>query len=438
MNAHAGKKQEIKSQPAADRSTQVQSRDGLISQHMDNRPAAVAQRKLQDVVDSSARARQAAQLRAMADKYSVRQPAIQQKENDAGLPGNLRTGIESLSGYSMDDVKVHYNSEKPAQLQAHAYAQGTDIYLASGQEKHLPHEAWHVVQQAQGRVSPTAQMQGVAVNNDGGLEEEADVMGAKALQPHSTTSKSAYRPSSSSGASIQAKFYRDGEWMQDVVGDVLDDRFATTTRTLWKDLQKDGRIVGVEKGGSGASYSFGLKTIQISADWFSAIEAYVKDSSQKDAKLLRATSALTHEMSHAHDHQVRGESPDGAKRDNNDWVLAVLKTELRAWMKEARSGIENRKEKELVNSDDDRDLQYSWVALDFVTDEKAYIALEDNLVIGRLKKYYNDNKAPASSSLADLIAGGLNALIAGYAKQIRNSYTSSDETLLRAVAKYMK
>ena len=45
----------------------------------------------------------------------------------------------------MDDVNVHYNSNKPAQLQAHAYAQGTDIHLGPGQEKHLPHEAWHVV-----------------------------------------------------------------------------------------------------------------------------------------------------------------------------------------------------------------------------------------------------------------------------------------------------
>jgi hypothetical protein len=59
---------------------------------------------------------------------------------------------------SMDNVKVHYKSSKPAQLNAHAYAQGADIHLAPGQEKHLPHEAWHVVQQAQGRVKPTMQM----------------------------------------------------------------------------------------------------------------------------------------------------------------------------------------------------------------------------------------------------------------------------------------
>ncbi|MCE7996387.1 MAG: DUF4157 domain-containing protein [Roseivirga sp.] len=106
-----------------------------------------------------------------------------EKTNNTGLPDNLKAGIENLSGYSMDDVKVHYNSAKPAQLEAHAYAQGTDIHLASGQEKHLPHEAWHVVQQKQGRVKPTIQLKDkVNINDDTGLENEADVMGAKALQ----------------------------------------------------------------------------------------------------------------------------------------------------------------------------------------------------------------------------------------------------------------
>ena len=82
----------------------------------------------------------------------------------------------------MNDVKVHPNSDQPAQMQAHAFAQGTDIHVAPGQEKHLPHESWHVVQQKQGRVKPTTQMKGqIPVNDDKGLEHEADVMGAKAL-----------------------------------------------------------------------------------------------------------------------------------------------------------------------------------------------------------------------------------------------------------------
>lgn len=107
---------------------------------------------------------------------------IQQKPNNTGLPSTLKSGVESMSGLSMDDVKVHYNSDKPAQIQAHAYTQGTDIHVASGQEKHLAHEAWHVVQQKQGCVQATMQMQGMNINNDKGLEYEADVMGGKLYQ----------------------------------------------------------------------------------------------------------------------------------------------------------------------------------------------------------------------------------------------------------------
>lgn len=108
--------------------------------------------------------------------------AEQTGANRTGLPDRLKSGVEALSGVSLDGVKVHYNSAEPAQLNALAYAQGSDIHLAPGQEKHLPHEAWHVVQQAQGRVRPTLQMKdGVPVNDDAGLEREADAMGAKAL-----------------------------------------------------------------------------------------------------------------------------------------------------------------------------------------------------------------------------------------------------------------
>jgi hypothetical protein len=109
-------------------------------------------------------------------------PLIQRRVNNTGLPDKLKNGIENLSGYSMDDVRVHYNSSKPAQLGAHAYALGTDIHLGPGQDKHLPHEAWHVVQQKQGRVKPTLQMKGnMKVNDDKALEREADVKGTDAL-----------------------------------------------------------------------------------------------------------------------------------------------------------------------------------------------------------------------------------------------------------------
>lgn len=113
--------------------------------------------------------------------------AVLRKTNKTGLPDGLKAGVENLSGMSMDHVRVHYNSAQPAQLNAHAYAQGSDIHLGPGQEKHLPHEAWHVVQQMQGRVRPTMQMKaGVGVNDDVGLEGEADVMGARAATEGAT------------------------------------------------------------------------------------------------------------------------------------------------------------------------------------------------------------------------------------------------------------
>ncbi|NQY07935.1 MAG: DUF4157 domain-containing protein [Flavobacteriales bacterium] len=111
-----------------------------------------------------------------------RQTAPVQKANNTGLPNNLKSGMETLSGMSLDHVKVHYNSAKPATVQAHAYAQGSNIHLASGQERHLPHELSHVVQQAQGRVKATTSVNGMAVNDNIGLEKEADSMGAKALR----------------------------------------------------------------------------------------------------------------------------------------------------------------------------------------------------------------------------------------------------------------
>lgn len=122
--------------------------------------------------------RGSAQAGKLVDNRAV---PLAKNPNNTGLPDNLKSGIEHLSGMSMDHVRVHYNSSQPAQLNALAYAQGSNIHVAPGQEKHLPHEAWHVVQQAQGRVKPTMQAKGVAINDNQGLEREADAMGARAL-----------------------------------------------------------------------------------------------------------------------------------------------------------------------------------------------------------------------------------------------------------------
>lgn len=102
--------------------------------------------------------------------------------NQTGLPDRLKAGLENLSGLSVEDVRVHYNSRQPARLQALAYTQGSEIYLGPGQERHLGHEAWHVVQQRQGRVRATTSLEGASINDDPALEKEADVMGRHASQ----------------------------------------------------------------------------------------------------------------------------------------------------------------------------------------------------------------------------------------------------------------
>lgn len=91
-----------------------------------------------------------------------------------GIPDMLKTRVEARSGISLDTVKVHYNSPKPAAVQALAYTQGNQVYLGPGQEKHLGHELGHVVQQMQGRVSPTGTVNGLPLNDNPALEREAD------------------------------------------------------------------------------------------------------------------------------------------------------------------------------------------------------------------------------------------------------------------------
>jgi hypothetical protein len=204
MPTFADKTQEKKSPSASQGDLQWHSSGESGIQVVDNRPEAMAQRKLQALADTSTRV---SQLRAFQDMANSSPPtnetaqrqetanhtATQEqqpdldKENNTGLPDELKTGMENLSGLSLHDVKVHRNSDKPAHLQAHAYAQGTDIHLGPGQEKHLSHEAWHVVQQKQGRVRPTLSMKDKPpINDDKGLEQEADRMGAKAEEMTNT------------------------------------------------------------------------------------------------------------------------------------------------------------------------------------------------------------------------------------------------------------
>lgn len=112
----------------------------------------------------------------------------QQTDNHTGMPDTVKQRMENAFGTDFSAVRVHPDSSKAPEVGALAYTQGTDIHFAPGQFKPdtsagqqlLGHELTHVVQQAEGRVQPTTEISGMAVNDDVTLEHEADVRGAKA------------------------------------------------------------------------------------------------------------------------------------------------------------------------------------------------------------------------------------------------------------------
>lgn len=91
--------------------------------------------------------------------FANKKKVIQKKEEPH--PDPRVASIEKESGISFADVKIHYASDKPKEFGALAYAYGNDVYLGSGQEKHLKHELGHVVQQRQGIVKPTMQLKDI-------------------------------------------------------------------------------------------------------------------------------------------------------------------------------------------------------------------------------------------------------------------------------------
>lgn len=106
---------------------------------------------------------------------------VQMPQNRTGIPDNMKLRFENLSGHSFDDVRVHYNSGKPAQLQSIAYTQGSDVYISPGQERYLGHELGHVIQQKENRIHPEISYRGIGINNNPAFEREADAFAIRAM-----------------------------------------------------------------------------------------------------------------------------------------------------------------------------------------------------------------------------------------------------------------
>jgi hypothetical protein len=126
------------------------------------------------------------QPRQPGKDFSLQEPSLCAPGPRGGspLPERLRWALEHLSGHDLGGVRVHRDSALPAQVGARAFAYGEDIHLSPGAEDALAHEAWHVVQQKQGRVRANGivrfeepQFGVVELNDEEQLELEADAMG---------------------------------------------------------------------------------------------------------------------------------------------------------------------------------------------------------------------------------------------------------------------
>ncbi|OJJ23595.1 hypothetical protein BKI52_04330 [marine bacterium AO1-C] len=225
------------------------------NQHITSKNHSSASQQPQNLIQAKQRPVQAKQKPIQAKQRPVqakqrpiqaKQKPIQRNSQSVGssisMPGQeaqVKTNVGNITGVDVSDAKVHYNSNKPAQIKAEAYAQGNEVHLAPGKEQHLGHELAHVVQQKQGRVQPTIQgNNGVGINNDPQLEHEADAIGAKAHQTSQTKQQPLQRKQASGNAVIQQKGRKNQNQEEDEAP--IDERF-TVEKYLFTSMA-DGKM----------------------------------------------------------------------------------------------------------------------------------------------------------------------------------------------------
>jgi len=243
---------------------------------------------------------------------------------------------------------------------------------------------------------------------------------------------------------VQARFDGEHSWLNGITDDQLSGKVGPTTFEVWKALRDKGIDIYIETGQP--SFNFKNLTLSLPKEWTDSLKKYFSEDGTKDANISRALSGFTHELSHAHDRLIEKDSPKGKSEADDSKCIAVLKTELKAWWKEAKSAREHgRMEDRLPMGSENSDLVLSWLGVHFLIasgknplDADIY----ENNVIGRLELYFNKNKSKeTTTTLSQLITDestGLGAQIYSYAADIRSMFTSEDQTLRGHCASQMK
>jgi hypothetical protein len=111
-------------------------------------------------------------------------------ESPNGLPKELRLQMEDSLGHDFSTVQIVRDSQEALASGAEAFAAGDTLHFAPGfynpasaeGRALIGHELAHIVQQREGRVQASSEVNGMPLNDDHGLESEAASLGAKAAE----------------------------------------------------------------------------------------------------------------------------------------------------------------------------------------------------------------------------------------------------------------
>ncbi|GHU46403.1 hypothetical protein FACS1894120_3160 [Clostridia bacterium] len=157
--------------------------------------------------------------------------------------------------YERFGVNVHYNSGEPQKYGALAFTRGSDVHIATGQERHLEHELGHVVQQRRGSVPVTAQVNGASLNDSPALESEADRLGASVC-----SGKLSFEPETAGAGSEVIQRYTVNDDGNEKTSNDGTLKFDTNNPNKFKICKRND---GVETGISAAGFNAQLQNSQI-------------------------------------------------------------------------------------------------------------------------------------------------------------------------------
>lgn len=146
-----------------------------------------------------------------APDFALSSSPVQKKEAEGG--GDIMSQMGQAMGADFSGVKVNANSNKATEMGALAYTQGEELHFAPGQynpgsqagKELIGHELSHVKQQREGRVQANTSINGQPVNNNAGLEKEADDLGKKAANFSGAPVAQAKSEKKASKSTAQAK-----------------------------------------------------------------------------------------------------------------------------------------------------------------------------------------------------------------------------------------